>query len=94
MESVLCLVKKLLNEIVDLKKNSREGISNQITYKPYCKNPITSSNPLDPNFNLNLKDVVMDNYCNYHYATHSKKSFPQWFRSMTLAENQFFDQQK
>jgi hypothetical protein len=95
MESVLHLVKKLSNEIVDLKKNSGEGTSNLRTFRPFYRKAITSPKPPKPtNFNLNLEDVGMDNYYTYHHANHSKKTCPQWLHSMTLVENQFLDQQK
>jgi len=88
MENVLHLVKKISNEIVDLKKNSGEGISNKRNYKPYYKKPITTSKPPElVNLNLNLEDVAMDNYCNYHHANHSKKTCPQWLHFMTLVAN-------
>jgi hypothetical protein len=54
------MIKKLSNEIVDMKKNAREDTSNQRTYKPFFKRPppLKSIEPPPTNLNINLGDVA------------------------------------
>jgi hypothetical protein len=41
--------------------------------------------------NIDLGEVASDNFCNYHQANHSEKTYPQWINDMNLMENHFLD---
>ena len=40
---------------------------------------------------MNLTEVGMDNFYNFHQQPHSEKNCPQWINSMTLVMNQLLD---
>jgi hypothetical protein len=72
------MVKKLSNEIVDMKRNEGEGTSNPRSYKPlFRKNPhFKALEPPPANLNIDLGEVASDSYCNYHQEHHSERDFP------------------
>jgi hypothetical protein len=93
MESLQRMIKKLLNEIVDMKRSAGEGTSNQRPYKPFFKRPppFKAIEPPPTNLNIDLGEVASDSFCNYHQENHSEKNFPQWINAMNLMENHFLD---
>jgi hypothetical protein len=66
----------LSNEIVDMKRNNREGTSNQRPYMSFFKRPFPPKTikPSPINLNIELEDVAMDNYCNFHQDNHSERT--------------------
>ena len=62
------MVKKLSNEIIDMKRNIGEGNQGQRPYKPFFKiNPsFKAIEPPPPNFNVDLGNVASDSFCTYH----------------------------
>jgi hypothetical protein len=93
MESLQRMVKKLSNEIVDMKRNAGEGTSNPRSYKPFFRKnpPFKALDPPPANLNIDLGEVALDSYCNYHQEHHSERDFPQWVNVMNLLENCFLD---
>jgi hypothetical protein len=54
--------------------------------------PPRAIEPPPANLNLDLGRVAMDNYCNFHQASHSEKTFPQWINAMNLVTNRLLDE--
>jgi len=56
MESMQKMIKKLSNEIVDIKRSIREGTSNKKPYSPFVKipNPRRAIEPPPANLNLDI----------------------------------------
>jgi hypothetical protein len=60
---MLRMVKKLFNEVVDLKKNFGEGTSKQRTFRIFQRRINIPQNSLEnSNLNLNMEEVGMDNF--------------------------------
>jgi hypothetical protein len=78
MESLQRMIKKLSNEIVDMKRNAGEGTSNQRPYRPFFKipPPYKAIEPPPTNLNIDLGDVASDSFCTYHQENHSEKDCP------------------
>jgi len=77
MDIMVKLVKKLLNEVVDLKKNAREGPSRPRPFQPLFKRNDNPPKPLEvPQLTLNMDNFGMDNFYFYHQQNHSKKTSP------------------
>jgi hypothetical protein len=94
IDSVVKLVKKLSNEVVDLKKNIGEGPSRNRTFHPFFKRSDNQHKPPEaPQLTLNLDTFGSDNFYSYHQQNHSEKTCPQWVNSMTYVINQLLDQQ-
>ena len=71
MERMQRVIKKLTNDIINLKKNKGEG---KKPFKPFRK---TRTNPvpqIPPTSEINIEDYAMDNYCCTHHANHSKRT--------------------
>ena len=86
---------KLSNKIVYLEKD-KEASSSKKQFKPYFKEMEESGQSQPPVYNssiLNFNEVGMDHFCTFLQEPHSKKSFPQWIKSMTLVMNQLLDAQ-
>ena len=67
------MVKKLSNEIIDMKKNAGEGNQGQRTYKPFFKRnqPFKEIEPPPANLNIDLWIVASNSLCNYYQENHS-----------------------
>jgi hypothetical protein len=93
-EDLQCMVKKLSNEIIDMKRNVGEENLGQRTYKPFFKRnpPFKEIEPPPANLNIDLGNVASDSFCTYHQENHSKRDFPQWVHAMNLMANQFLDE--
>ena len=74
------VVKKLMNDIIDLKKNKGEGNK---TFKPFMKKRTDSAPRIPPIYRINIEDYAMDNYCHTHHANHSKIAFPKFINFFT-----------
>jgi hypothetical protein len=68
MEILQRMIKKLSNEIVDMKINVGEGTFNQIPYNPSFKipQPYKFVEPPPINLNLDLGDVDSDSFFTYN----------------------------
>jgi hypothetical protein len=88
------MIKKLSNEIVDMKRSVGEGNQNQRPYKPFFKinPPFKSIEPPPANLNVNLGNIASNSFCTYHQENHSERDFPQWVHAMNLMANQFLDE--
>ena len=89
LESVVKMVQKLSNKIVDLERD-KQANSGRKQYKPFFKKTEESGPSQPPThspFVMNLTEVGMDNFCTFHQQPHSEKNFPQWIKSMTLVMN-------
>jgi hypothetical protein len=88
------MIKKLSNEIVDMKKSAGEGNQGQSPYKPFFKRnpPFKEIEPPPSNLNIDLGNVASDSFYTYHQEKHSKRDCPQWVHSMNLMANQFLDE--
>ena len=88
------MVKKLSNEIIDMKISLGEGNQGQRPYKPFFKiNPsFKAIEPPPSNLNIDLGNVAADSFCTYHQEKHSERDFPQWVHAMNLMGNRFLDE--
>jgi hypothetical protein len=78
IEDLQCMVKKLSNEIIDMKRNAWEGNQCQRTYKPFFKRNASfkAIEPPPANFNIDLGNVASESFCTYHQENHSEIDFP------------------
>jgi hypothetical protein len=88
------MVKKLSNEIIDMKRSAGEGNQGQRPYKPFFKRnpPFKAIEPPPANLNIDLGNVASDSFCTYHQEKHSERDCPQWVHAMNLMANQFLDE--
>jgi hypothetical protein len=88
------MVKKLSNEIIDMKRSAGEGNQGQRPYKPFFKRnqPFKAIEPPPANLNIDLGNVASDSFCTYHQENHSEREFPQWVHAMNLMANHFLDE--
>jgi hypothetical protein len=88
------LVKKLSNEVFNLKKNTGERTSRNIPFHPFLNKNDNQPKPSEaPQLTLNLDTFGNDNFYSYHQQNHFEKTCPQWVNSMTSVINQLLDQQ-
>jgi hypothetical protein len=94
IEDLQRMVKKLSNEIIDMKRNAGEGNQGQRPYKPFFKRnpPFKAIEPPPTNLNIDLGNVASDSFCTYHQENHSERDFPQWVHAMNLMANRFLDE--
>jgi hypothetical protein len=87
------MVKKLPNEIIDMKRSVGEGNQGQMPYKPFFKRnpPFKSIEPPLANLNIDLGNVASDSLCTYHQENHYERDFPQWVHAMNLMANRFLN---
>jgi hypothetical protein len=83
------MVKKFSNEIIDMKRSTREGNQVQRPYKPFFKRnpPFKAIEHPPTNLNIGLGNVAFDSFCSYHQEKHSERDFPQWVHAMNLLAN-------
>ena len=77
LESVVKMVQKLSNKIVDLEKD-KEGKLGRTLYKPFFKERYESGPSQPPTHSpsiMNLTEVGMDNLCTFHQQPHHEKNF-------------------
>jgi hypothetical protein len=88
------MVKKLSNEIIDMKRSEGEGHQGQRPYKPFFKMnlPFKEIEPPPTNLNIDLGNVASESFYTYHQEKHSKRDFPQWVHVMNLMANRFIDE--
>ena len=86
LESVVKMVQKLSNKIVDMEKEKEA----KKQFKPYYKRR-DESGPSHPPMHspsiMNLTEVGMEIFYMFHQQPHSKRNYPQWINSMTLVMN-------
>jgi hypothetical protein len=94
IEDLQRMVKKLSNEIIDMKRSAGEGNQSQNPYKPFFKrnHPFKAIEPPPANLNIDLGNVASDSFCTYHQENHSEREFPQWVHAMNLMANHFLDE--
>jgi hypothetical protein len=94
IEDLQRMIKKLSNEIVDMKRSVGEGNQGQRPYKPFFKRnpPFKVIEPPPTNLNIDLGNVASDSFCMYHQEKHSERDCPQWVHTMNLMANQFLDE--
>jgi hypothetical protein len=80
MESMHIVVKKLTNEIIDLKKNKVEG---KKPFKPFMKKRTNSSPQIPLTSGINLEYYAMENYWCAHHANHSETTCPEFINYFT-----------
>jgi hypothetical protein len=87
------MIKKLSNEIVDMKRSVGEGNQGQRTYKSFFKRnpPFKAIEPPLANLNIDLGNLAFDSFFTYHQEKHSKRDCPQWVHAINLMANQFLD---
>ena len=82
MESVQGIIKQLINEIIDLKKNKGEG------KKPFKslfkkKTNMDTSSQIPPTSGINLEYYAMENYFHTHHVNHLERICPEFINSFT-----------
>jgi hypothetical protein len=94
IEDLQRMIKKLSNEIVDMKRSAREGNQGQRPYKPFFKRnpPFKAIEPPPANLNIDLGNVASDSFCTYHQEKHSERDYPQWVHAMNLMANLFLNE--
>ena len=94
IEDLQRMIKKLSNEIIDMKISEGEGNQGQRPYKPFFKiNPsFKAIEPPPSNLNIDLGNVASDSLFTYHQEKHSERDYPQWMLAMNLMANQFLDE--
>jgi hypothetical protein len=72
------MIKKLSNEIIDMKRSAGEGNQGQRPYKPFFKiyPPFKEIEPPPTNLNIDLGNVASDSFCTYHQEKHYERYFP------------------
>jgi hypothetical protein len=72
------MVKKLSNNIIDMKRNTREGNQGQRPYKPFFKRnpPFKAIEHPPSNLNIDLGNVASNSFFTYHQENHSKRDCP------------------
>ena len=78
MASMQRVIKKLTNDIIDLKKNKGEG---KKPFKPFMKKRTNSSPQIPPISGINIEDYAMDNYCRTHHANHCEINYTELINS-------------
>jgi hypothetical protein len=78
IEDLQRMVKKLSNEIIDMKRNTGERNQGQRPYKHLFKrNPsFKAIEPPPSNLNIDLGNVASDSFCTYHQENHSERDCP------------------
>jgi hypothetical protein len=91
LENLQRMIKKLSNEIVDMKRSVGEGNQIQSPYKLFFKSnpPFKAIEPPPPNLNIDLGNVASNSFCTYHQEKHLERDYPHWFHDMNLMANQF-----
>ena len=79
IEDLQCMVKKLSNEIIYMKRSAGEGNQGQSPYKNFFKrNPqFKEIEPPPTNLNIDLENVASDSFYTYHQENHYERDFPQ-----------------
>ena len=80
MASMKRVIKKLTNDIIDLKKNKGEGNK---PFNPFMKKRTYFVPQIPPTSGINIEDYAIKNYCHSHHANHSEKTFPEFINSFT-----------
>jgi hypothetical protein len=72
------MVKKLSNEIIDMKINEGERNQGQRHYNPFFKrnHPFKEIEPPPANLNIDLGNVASDSFCTYHQENHLERECP------------------
>jgi hypothetical protein len=91
IEDLQRIVKKLSNDIIDMKINVGDGNQGQIPYNPFFKrnHPFKAIEPPPTGLNIDLGNVVSDSFCTYHQENHSERECPQWVHAMNLIASCF-----
>jgi hypothetical protein len=86
------MIKKLSNEIINMKRSVGEGNQGQRPYKPFFKiyPPFKEIEPPPTNLNINLGNVASDSFCTYHQEKHYESSIMGAF--LNLMANHFLDE--
>jgi hypothetical protein len=93
IESMERMITKFLNEIIDIKRSYGGGTSNQRPYNPFFRSNFLAKS-IEPSLvilNIDLEEVAMDNYCNYHNENHYEKTCPQWINVVKLVANKLLN---
>ena len=80
MESMQRVIKQLTNDIIDLKKNKREG---KKPFKLFMRKRINSTPQIPPTSGINIEDYAMENYCRTHPKNHFERTCPEFINSFT-----------
>jgi hypothetical protein len=94
IEDLQRMVKKLSNEIIDMKRRTGEGNQSQNLYKSFFKRnqPFKAIEPPPTNLNIDLGNIASDSFYTYNQENHSERECPQWVHAMNLMANHFLDE--
>ena len=84
MEIMQRIIKKITNEIINLKKNKGEG---KKPFKSFIKKRTDFVPQIPPTSGINIEDYAMENYCRAHHANHLERTcteFINYFTAMLL----------
>jgi hypothetical protein len=78
IEELQCMVKKLSNEIIDMKRSAGEGNQDHRPYKTFfnINPPFKAIEPPPTNLNINLGNIASNLFCTYHQEKHSERDCP------------------
>lgn len=80
MERMKRVIKKLTNDIIDLKKNKGEG---KKPFKTFMKKRTNSAPQIPPTLGINIDKYAIENYYRTHHANHSERTFLEFINSLT-----------
>ena len=80
MESMQRVIKKLMNDIIDLKKNKGEGMK---PLKPFMNKMTYYAPQIPPTSSINIEDYAIDNFYHTHHENHSERTCPEFINSFT-----------
>jgi len=87
------MMKKLINEVTDLKNIVGESSSRNRYFELFFKrknNPLAKSTQ-NSSVNMNVGEHGLDNFYLDHQASHLEKTCVKWINSMTLVINKLLD---
>jgi hypothetical protein len=75
IEYLQWMIKKLSNEIIDMKRSVEEGNQVQRPYKPFFKinMPFKAIEPPSANLDMDLGNVAPDSFFTYHQEKHLER---------------------
>ena len=74
------VIKQLMNDIIDLKKNKGEG---KKLFNPFMKKRTNYVPQIPPTSGINIEYYTMDNFCRTHHANHFERTCSEFINSFT-----------
>lgn len=87
------MMKKLINEVIDLKNSVGESSSSNRYFELFfkCKNNPLAKSTQNSSGNMNVEELGLDDFYLDHQASRLDKTCVQWINSMPLVINKLLD---